>query len=420
MPAKLGACPQSARTGLSGVQLGSAPPVACPVTPASACLAEVPPSIRFCSVPVYPGTARWSPSVRLNARTSAVTTRMAPITLRTAAAWTRTERIRVASSRPARANSSRGTATPTANAAVSTTADQPIRCWAPTSAMAASTGPAQGTKTSPRLSPRTNPPPSVTSRPAVSRANGRSNRSPRAGTMRPRPRTPRTPIPIQRNNPSGSPRALSSHDPTSTVTEKLSTRPATTAKGRRRRRAATSRARASEPAPGAPAPPSPGATGGGRSKDGAGPPPTPTGAGTAASRGISDGPPARSTAGSSSSPLAAPDAKITGSTGRMHGEIPVTRPPRNPTTIRRITTQASHASRNGGSQPAGPSTGGRHRACAPVPRSPTGVTRRFPVTRPLVSRARPPGCGRPRGGGRTAPSGRRRPRGRHYPGWSAS
>src|SRR5665213_653175 len=318
MPANGGACPHRSRTGLSGVHADRAPPVACPVTPASACLAALLASIRFCRAPVYPGTARCRPSVQWRAKIRAVAKRRTPMTLRTTAAWVRTDRIRVATYRPARANNSRGMATPTANAPVRSTADQPIWCWAPTSAMAASTGPAQGTKTRPRLRPSTNPPPSVTSRPAVIRAKGRSSRSPTGGTRSPRPSTASTLIPVHRSRLDGRPKALSNHEPASTVTEKLRTRPATTAKGRRRRRAAASRVWAEAPTSGAPAP----APTGDSSMTGSPPvpPPTVTGDRWATDAGTVAGVAPTS---ASSRPLAAPEAKITGSTGRMHGEMPV-------------------------------------------------------------------------------------------------
>ena len=48
MPAKAGAGPQSASTGLDGVQSDRAPPVRAPVTPARACLAEALASMWVC------------------------------------------------------------------------------------------------------------------------------------------------------------------------------------------------------------------------------------------------------------------------------------------------------------------------------------------------------------------------------------
>src|SRR5664280_1852712 len=91
----------------------------------------------------------------------AVRSRITPATLRTTAACVRTNCMCPARRCPRRAKTSSGTATPMANATVRTRADRPNRCSAPTTVIAASTGPAQGTNTRPRLSPSTNPPPSV-------------------------------------------------------------------------------------------------------------------------------------------------------------------------------------------------------------------------------------------------------------------
>ena len=204
--------------------------------------------------------------------------------------------------------------------------------------MAASTGPAHGTKTRPRLRPSTNPPPSVTSRPAVSRAKGRSSRSPTARHQEAEPEHAEAPDPDPPEQVlrAGRARSAATSRP-GWPTEKLRTRPATTAKGRRRRRSAASRARAGGPGVRRSLlprlirglrPPTGSASGAGRHRHRRS---TGHRGGSRRDRAVGSTP-------SSSRPLAAPEAKITGSTGRMHGEMPVTRPPRNPTT-----TQEDHA-----------------------------------------------------------------------------
>ena len=82
---------------------------------------------------------------------SAVTTSTTPTTRRSLAACERTSRIRAVRRCPSTAKTSRGTATPTAKAAVSTKAERPKRWVALTTVMAARTGPAQGTNTRPAL-----------------------------------------------------------------------------------------------------------------------------------------------------------------------------------------------------------------------------------------------------------------------------
>ena len=59
---------------------------------------------------------------------------------------------------PASANTSNGADAPRANATVSTTVDQPMSPVAPATVTAASTGPAQGTYTAPSAMPTTKPP----------------------------------------------------------------------------------------------------------------------------------------------------------------------------------------------------------------------------------------------------------------------
>ena len=152
-----------------------------------------------------------------------------------------------------------------------------------TTVMAASTGPAQGTKTSPRLSPRMSPPPPVYGRLRTNRTKGRPSRSPTGGTMSPRPTRPSTTNPRSRRKSKGRPNELSSQVPVKVKALKLITSPATTVRGRRRR----------------------------------GRPSSPTA-------------------------VAAPLANSTGTTGITQGEIPVAKPPRNPMRRRTGTGAASH------------------------------------------------------------------------------
>ena len=104
-----------------------------------------------------------------------------PPTWRICGARRRKARIRPVSWPPAMATANSGTAVPTANAAVRMTAVSPTRCVAPTTAIAASTGPAQGTYTTPTARPSTKPPARPLGRRVPTRANGRSSRSPSGG-----------------------------------------------------------------------------------------------------------------------------------------------------------------------------------------------------------------------------------------------
>ena len=141
-------------------------------------------------------------------------------------------------------------------------------------------------------------------------------------------------MPIHRSRPSGRPRAPSSQVPARVATEKLRTRPPTTAKG-----GGDGGWRPGGPGPRRPIRGPPSARGRVAGPDRCRP--RRSAARTGADRRRDAGATARvrppdarvgaAAGGGSSRPLAAPEAKITGRTGRMHGEIPVTRPPRNPT-----------------------------------------------------------------------------------------
>ncbi len=198
-----------------------------------------------------------------------------PPTIRNLHAWSRTARARWVNSLPATATTNSGTAAPAANAAVRNTAVQPTRWVAPTTVMAASIGPAQGTNKRPQARPMTRPaavplgwrPPNL--------AKGRSNSSPRGGIKKPRPTATSTAIPASWRKSWGRRSADRTSEPARIKKLKLITRPPTTATGRRR-----------APRVGRP----------------------------------SDRRPA-------------PATSTTGRTGRMHGEIPATIPATKPTTI---------------------------------------------------------------------------------------
>jgi len=181
---------------------------------------------------------------------------------------------------------------PIANDTVNAMVPTPIVPVAPASTMAASTGPAQGTNNTPRARPRPNP-----LRPSLAlncgiRANGFSRISSNCGKISPIPMTVSATMPIHRNASCGRCSSDSNADPASVTTLKLTTRPAITRYGR------------SDSAP------------------------------RRFGLTLVATPPGAASAGATSRALCAPEKKITGSTGRMHGEMPVIRPPRNPITAR--------------------------------------------------------------------------------------
>ena len=132
------------------------------------------------------------------------------------------------------ASTSRGTAAPAAYETVSTTEDHPTRWVAATTEMAASTGPAHGTKTSPRLIPSTSPLVDEDWRPRPNREKGIARSSPTFGISSPSARTKRRARPRLRRKSAGRPRYESSEPPTRVNSEKLATMPPMMAKGRRR------------------------------------------------------------------------------------------------------------------------------------------------------------------------------------------
>ena len=177
----------------------------------------------------------------------------------------------------------------------------------------ASTGPAQGTNAAPSTRPRPNPALSPVVR-GARRAKGRSRTSITFGMIMPMPTATSSTIPAQRIAVCGRCSRLSSAEPTTVISMNDVTRPATIRRGRRAMLGESSTffaVTAGEEPP----PPrlTPGAT---RKRPGS----------TALVVFSED---EAVVAFAESLPPAAPRNK-TGRTGRMHGEIPVTRPPRRP------------------------------------------------------------------------------------------
>ncbi len=104
---------------------------------------------------------------------------------------------------------------------------------APSTVIAASTGPAHGTNTRPKANPMTKPPLELLGWRPTNRAKGRSSHSPRTGTTKPSPTRPKSTIPVHINVLWGrcSPERIS--EPASTRRLKLKTRPSTIATERR-------------------------------------------------------------------------------------------------------------------------------------------------------------------------------------------
>ena len=96
-------------------------------------------------------------SERLNVSATASTIIDAPLTARKAPWCRRKAPSRWVMPRPASAKASSGIAVPTAKPRVRPTVRRPMWPVAPATVMAASTGPAHGTKTAPRAIPRTKP-----------------------------------------------------------------------------------------------------------------------------------------------------------------------------------------------------------------------------------------------------------------------
>ena len=117
-------------------------------------------------------------SSRWKTRANATAAISAPETILTASAC---RRRRPAASCPPRAIRSIGNAAPAAYASVSKIARSPTESLAATTVTVASTGPAQGTNTSPSVAPRKNPPPTPPGRKREKNASGRSISCPTRG-----------------------------------------------------------------------------------------------------------------------------------------------------------------------------------------------------------------------------------------------
>ena len=164
----------------------------------------------------------------------APTPRRTPAAVRVVAAWVRRNATPDVSRCPPMAIASIGIAAPIAYAPVTRMMRSPTSPLAERTVTAASTGPAQGTKTSPRLRPRTRPLPSVDGRRLVRNRSGRSSSHATRRERRLAAITSMAAIARSRRRSSGRPSALRSAPPASvkTVNERMS--PAMITYGRRR------------------------------------------------------------------------------------------------------------------------------------------------------------------------------------------
>ena len=209
---------------------------------------------------------------------------------------------RSATRRPASAKNSKGSAAPTANDSVSAMVDRPMVPVAPAMTMAARTGPAHGTYSTPSAKPSPKPLLPEPNCFCGSRENGFSNTASNCGKIRPMPMATSATSATHRIASCGRRSSDSRAEPTSVTTLKLSTKPAMTRYGR----SASDSERLVLTAVATPPPAS---------------------------------------AGFSERALWVPEKKITGRTGRMHGEIPVIKPPMKP--IRTSVSMPVIRSRNG-------------------------------------------------------------------------
>ena len=202
--------------------------------------------------------------------------------------WRRRKaRTRSATRRPARAKISSGITAPTANDAVNAMVGNPIEPVAPARTMAASTGPAHGTYSTPSASPSPKPLLPEPNCFCGSRENGFSSSVSTDGKINPTPIATSATNANHRMASCGRCSSDSNADPAKVTVLKLTTRPAITRYGRS----------------------------------------------DSAREGLAGG---RSTVpGAAEVPavaraLCAPEMRMTGSTGKMHGEMPVIRPPTRP------------------------------------------------------------------------------------------
>ena len=213
---------------------------------------------------------------------------------------------------PARATASSGIDTPTAKEMARPTMRHVNWPLFEATMTDVRTGPAQGTKAAPSTSPRPKPAPSPAVRGAM-RAKGRSRISMTFGTIMPTPTAASSTMPAQRIAVCGRWSRLSSADPATVISMNEVTRPATISRGRRATLGESSAVLRAATA-------------------GVLPPPRETPGATRKSPGFTVlvSPEDEAVAVFADSfPPAAPRNR-TGRTGRMHGEMPVTRPPSRP------------------------------------------------------------------------------------------
>ena len=139
---------------------------------------------------------------------------------------------RSATRRPARAKNSRGSAAPTANDSVSAIVDNPMVPVAPAMTMAARTGPAHGTYSTPRARPSPKPLLPEPNCFCGSRENGFSSSASNCGKIRPIPIATNATRATQRMASCGRPTSESNAEPARVTTEKLNTSPLITRYGR--------------------------------------------------------------------------------------------------------------------------------------------------------------------------------------------
>ena len=183
-----------------------------------------------------------------------------------------------------------------------------------------STGPAHGTNAAPRTRPRPKPALSPVVR-GARRAKGRSSTSMIFGTIMPIPTATSRTMPVQRISACGRLSRLSSAEPATVISMNEVTRPRTMSTGRR----VTDSPLCGATAAFARAPLSPPRFTPGARRKSAGSTPA-----FASSEGAEErAAPASFEEDAESRPPAAP-RKSAGRTGRMHGEMPVMKPPRRP------------------------------------------------------------------------------------------
>src|SRR6202453_4130407 len=176
--------------------------------------------------------ARCRVAGRLN--TSATANRMVttPAAIRISRWRRRNARTRSATRRPASAKISSGTTAPTAKDNVNAIVGNPIEPVAPARTIAASTGPAHGTYSTPSASPSPKPPLPEPNCFCGSQENGFSSSASKGGKINPTPIATRATNPNPRMASCGRWRRDTHADPATVTALKLTTRPAITRYGR--------------------------------------------------------------------------------------------------------------------------------------------------------------------------------------------